>query len=201
MSEPPSAADLLALAVSALGGTQRPGQVQMAEALAQAFATGEHLAVQAGTGTGKSLAYLVPAIARAVTDGAPVVVSTATIAPQRQLVDRDLPKLADALAGALPRRPTFALLKGRRNYLCLNKIHNGSDGSEDVGQEELFTPASALGRDVQRLTEWASETETGDRDELRPADLADPQLAIETMQALDRLTQILELPGLYGFQR
>ena len=168
MSEPPSAADLLALAVSALGGTQRPGQVQMAEAVAQAFATGEHLAVQAGTGTGKSLAYLVPAIARAVTDGAPVVVSTATIALQRQLVDRDLPKLADALAGALPRRPTFALLKGRRNYLCLNKIHNGSDGSEDVGQEELFTPASALGRDVQRLTEWASETETGDRDELRP---------------------------------
>ena len=134
MSEPPSAADLLALAVSALGGTQRPGQVQMAEAVAQAFATGEHLAVQAGTGTGKSLAYLVPAIARAVTDGAPVVVSTATIALQRQLVDRDLPKLADALAGALPRRPTFALLKGRRNYLCLNKIHNGSDGSEDVGQ-------------------------------------------------------------------
>ncbi len=168
MSEPPSAADLLALAVSALGGTQRPGQVQMAEAVAQAFATGEHLAVQAGTGTGKSLAYLVPAIARAVTDDAPVVVSTATIALQRQLVDRDLPRLADALAGALPRRPTFALLKGRRNYLCLNKIHNGSDGSEDAGQEELFTPASALGRDVQRLTEWASETETGDRDELRP---------------------------------
>ncbi len=168
MSEPPPAADLLALAVSALGGTSRPGQVQMAEAVAQAFATGEHLAVQAGTGTGKSLAYLVPAIARAVTDDAPVVVSTATIALQRQLVDRDLPRLADALAGALPRRPTFALLKGRRNYLCLNKIHHGSDGSEDPGQEELFTPASALGRDVRRLTEWASETETGDRDELRP---------------------------------
>ena len=168
MSDPPAAADLLARAVSALGGAQRPGQEQMAEAVAQAFATGEHLAVQAGTGTGKSLAYLVPAIARAVIDGSPVVVSTATIALQRQLVDRDLPRVVDALADALPRRPTFALLKGRRNYLCLNKINNGPDSGDDTGQEELFTPTSALGRDVQRLTEWASETETGDRDELRP---------------------------------
>ena len=97
----------------------------MAEAVAHAFDSGEHLAVQAGTGTGKSLAYLVPAIARAVDTDEPVVVSTATIALQRQLVDRDLPRLADALAGALPRRPEFALLKGRGNYLCLNKIHNG----------------------------------------------------------------------------
>ena len=98
----------------------------MAEAVAAAFDTGEHLAVQAGTGTGKSLAYLVPAIARAVATDEPVVVSTATIALQRQLVDRDLPRLADSLAELLPRRPEFALLKGRGNYLCLNKIHNGS---------------------------------------------------------------------------
>ena len=169
MSEPPPVAELLAQAVAHLGGTQRPGQVQMAEAVAQAFATGEHLAVQAGTGTGKSLAYLVPAIARAVADDAPVVVSTATIALQRQLVDRDLPRLVDAVAGALPRKPTFALLKGRRNYLCLNKINSGPT-DEEPPQEELFSAAavSAIGRDVQRLTEWASETETGDRDELRP---------------------------------
>ena len=164
-------ADLLATAVDALGGTQRPGQVQMAEAVAHAFATGEHLAVQAGTGTGKSLAYLVPAISRALTEETPVVVSTATIALQRQLVDRDLPRLVDAVAGELPRRPRFALLKGRRNYLCLNKVHNGAtDEAADVPQEELFSPvaASALGRDVARLTTWASETETGDRDELSP---------------------------------
>ena len=162
-------ADLLATAVDALGGTQRPGQVQMAEAVAHAFATGEHLAVQAGTGTGKSLAYLVPAISRALTEETPVVVSTATIALQRQLVDRDLPRLVDAIADELPRRPRFALLKGRRNYLCLNKVHNGAtDEAADVPQEELFSPvaASALGRDVARLTTWASETETGDRDEL-----------------------------------
>ena len=71
----------------------------MAEAVANAFDSGEHLAVQAGTGTGKSLAYLVPAIARAVANDEPVVVSTATIALQRQLVDRDLPALADSLVG------------------------------------------------------------------------------------------------------
>jgi len=147
----------------------------MAEAVARAFESGEHLAVQAGTGTGKSLAYLVPAIARAIETEEPVVVSTATIALQRQLVDRDLPRLADALADTLPRRPDFALLKGRGNYLCLNKIHNGSaTGSatepEDRPQEELFEPmaASALGRDVQRLIAWSSDTETGDRDELKP---------------------------------
>ena len=160
--------------MAALGGAERGGQIEMAEAVARAFDTGEHLAVQAGTGTGKSLAYLVPALARAAgrepdSDPGPVVVSTATIALQRQLVDRDLPRLAEALAGALPRKPTFALLKGRGNYLCLNKIHNGST-DEPLGQDELFEPVAvgALGRDVQRLTAWADETRTGDRDELRP---------------------------------
>jgi ATP-dependent DNA helicase DinG len=166
----PPVADLLATAVGALGGSQRPGQVQMAEAVAHALASRQHLAVQAGTGTGKSLAYLIPAIARAVTDETPVVVSTATIALQRQLVDRDLPRLVDALAGVLPRKPRFALLKGRRNYLCLNKIHGADDREPDESQVELFEPmaASALGRDVARLTAWASETVTGDRDELTP---------------------------------
>ncbi|WP_297795486.1 ATP-dependent DNA helicase [Mycobacterium sp.] len=169
-----SVPELLATAVAALGGSERGGQQQMAAAVAQAFAADEHLVVQAGTGTGKSLAYLVPAIVHALRADSPVVVSTATIALQRQLVDRDLPRLIDSLADALPRRPQFALLKGRRNYLCLNKIHNGgaADGEEtdDRPQEELFNPmaVSALGRDVQRLTEWASTTESGDRDDLKP---------------------------------
>ncbi len=173
----PDVTELLAHAVAALGGTERAGQIAMAEAVTRAFERGEHLAVQAGTGTGKSLAYLVPAIAHSLADHRPVVVSTATIALQRQLVDRDLPRLADSLTGSLPRRPEFALLKGRGNYLCLNKIHNGSqagsDGSpapEDRPQEELFSPvaASALGRDVARLIKWSSSTETGDRDEVTP---------------------------------
>ena len=168
-----SVPELLAITVAALGGSERRGQQEMARAVEQAFETGEHLVVQAGTGTGKSLAYLVPAILRAVSDDGPVVVSTATIALQRQLVDRDLPRLGDSLADALPRRPRFALLKGRRNYLCLNKIHNGgaADESDDERpQEELFDPVAvtALGRDVQRLTAWASTTDSGDRDDLKP---------------------------------
>ncbi len=172
-----SVPELLAIAVAALGGSERSGQLQMATAVAAAFETGEHLVVQAGTGTGKSLAYLVPAIVRAINEDEPVVVSTATIALQRQLVDRDLPRLADSVADALPRPPQFALLKGRRNYLCLNKIHGGAPGGDDESdaeegrpQEELFNPmaASALGRDVQRLTTWAATTDTGDRDDLKP---------------------------------
>ena len=142
-----SVTDLLARAVAALGGSERSGQIEMAEAVAHAFETGEHLAVQAGTGTGKSLAYLVPALALAAADDdddrGPVVVSTATIALQRQLVDRDLPRLTEALAGALPRAPSFALLKGRGNYLCLNKIHNGSAAEDPPGQDELFEPFAA----------------------------------------------------------
>lgn len=187
-----SVSELLATAVAALGGSERSGQQEMAAAVARAFATDEHLVVQAGTGTGKSLAYLVPAIVHALSDDSPVVVSTATIALQRQLVDRDLPRLVDSLADALPRRPQFALLKGRRNYLCLNKIHNGgaADGesADDRPQEELFNPmaVSALGRDVQRLTEWAASTESGDRDDLKPgvADRSWSQVSVSARECL-----------------
>jgi len=94
----------------------------MAAAVEQAAAEGEHLLVQAGTGTGKSLAYLVPAIAHAVATNHPAVVSTATLALQAQIVDRDLPRIADALAPLLGRRPTWQLVKGRRNYVCRQKL-------------------------------------------------------------------------------
>jgi ATP-dependent DNA helicase DinG len=161
---------LLATAVQGIGGAERPGQVQMAEAVRQAIETGEHVAVQAGTGTGKSLAYLVPAVRHAATTGSTIVVATATIALQRQLIDRDLPRLAAALAPVLDREPSFAILKGRRNYLCLNRQQGGV--AEDP-QDALFDPAdtgpaSPLGRQVKRLHEWAGETTTGDRDELVP---------------------------------
>ncbi|MFN8068742.1 MAG: ATP-dependent DNA helicase [Mycolicibacterium insubricum] len=175
--------------MAALGGSRRDGQRQMAEAVEQAFRTGEHLAVQAGTGTGKSLAYLVPALAAAADGNGPVVVSTATIALQRQLVDRDLPRLTEALAPVLPDEPRFALLKGRGNYLCLNKLATGTaEHEEDAPQEELFSPvaAGALGREVIRLTEWASDTETGDRDELRPgvSDRAWAQVSVSARECL-----------------
>ncbi|WP_154697948.1 ATP-dependent DNA helicase [Lentzea guizhouensis] len=139
----------------------------MAEAVDRSIRTGEHLAVQAGTGTGKSLAYLVPSIRHAVAENETVVVSTATIALQRQLVDRDLPRLANALKKELGREPTFAILKGRRNYLCMHRVHNGAP---EEPEDALFDPfaVSKLGREVKRLHEWSSDTETGDRDELVP---------------------------------
>jgi ATP-dependent DNA helicase DinG len=167
----PDVSTLLAAAVSGVGGAERPGQVKMAEAVAHAIDSGEHLAVQAGTGTGKSLAYLVPAVRHAVASGDSqngcVVVSTATIALQRQLIDRDLPRLSESLAPVLGREPVFAILKGRRNYLCRHRLQ--TDAPEDP-EEILFDPqtVSAAGRQVQRIHEWAETTETGDRDELVP---------------------------------
>ncbi|WP_408010809.1 ATP-dependent DNA helicase [Saccharopolyspora terrae] len=182
----PDLATLMEVAVAAVGGVPREGQAQMAEAVERTITTGEHLAVQAGTGTGKSLAYLVPAIRHAVADGTTVVVSTATIALQRQLVDRDLPRLSDALAETLGRKPTFAILKGRRNYLCLNRIHGNAPSEPD--EDALFDAfaASALERQVQRVQEWATETETGDRDELVPGvtDQAWRQLSVTAKECL-----------------
>jgi ATP-dependent DNA helicase DinG len=173
--DPADVAELLAAAVAGIGGAERPGQVKMAEAVRQAIETGEHLAVQAGTGTGKSLAYLVPAVRYALSTGNTVVVATATIALQRQLIDRDLPRLVTALAPRLDREPVFAILKGRRNYLCL---HRQKGGVADDPQDALFDPTapfdsaggptSPLGRQVKRLHEWAEQTTTGDRDELVP---------------------------------
>jgi ATP-dependent DNA helicase DinG len=165
--ELPDVATLLSAAVARIGGAERPGQVRMAEAVALAIDSGEHLAVQAGTGTGKSLAYLVPAARHAAALDATVVVSTATIALQSQLIDRDLPRLAEAVEPLLGRAPTFAILKGRRNYVCKNRLHSGA---ADEPQEALFDPRAAteLGRQVQRLRDWAETTESGDRDELVP---------------------------------
>ncbi len=163
----PDARLLLAAAVAGIGGAERPGQVTMAGAVERTLRAGGHLAVQAGTGTGKSLAYLVPAAAHSMATGSAVVVATATIALQRQLVDRDLPRLTEALTPLLGRPPVYAILKGRRNYLCLHRLRAGAP--EDPA-DMLFDPTavSAVGRQVQRLAEWADRTSTGDRDELVP---------------------------------
>ncbi|HEY2203636.1 MAG TPA: ATP-dependent DNA helicase [Pseudonocardia sp.] len=184
-AELPGVDELLSTAVEALGGQPREGQRRMVRAVRRALVDGDHLAVQAGTGTGKSLAYLVPAIRHAMSRDTTVVISTATIALQRQLVDRDLPRLAKALAPALGRAPTFAILKGRRNYLCLHRL-NGPDDVDDG--EQLFDPfaVSALGRQVKRVHEWSSETETGDRDELVPGvpDNAWRQVSVSARECL-----------------
>ncbi|KGF18371.1 ATP-dependent DNA helicase [Corynebacterium freneyi] len=162
--------ELLAHAVAALGGAERTGQVTMARAVHGAMESGRHLAVQAGTGTGKSLAYLVPAIVRAMEDDQAVIVSTATIALQRQLVERDLPRLADALEPHLDRRPTFSILKGRNNYLCRNKVAevplDPDDGIGDTGALIDSSTLSKTAAQVLMLREWANDTEDGDRDSL-----------------------------------
>ncbi|MFG2055509.1 ATP-dependent DNA helicase [Micromonospora sp. NPDC048930] len=170
----PSGGDLLAAAVGAVpGGAARPGQQQMAEAIERSVGSGEHLLVQAGTGTGKSLAYLAPAL---TVDG-PVVVSTATLALQSQLVDHDLPRLAEAVEPLLGRRPTFAVLKGRHHYLCLARLDSSTeeepedtlfDAPRPGGGTKWLGEAGRLGKQMQRLRDWAEETATGDRDELDP---------------------------------
>ncbi|WP_187438165.1 ATP-dependent DNA helicase [Actinomadura decatromicini] len=179
-------ATLLAGAVASIGGAERPGQMEMAKAVEKAIESGEHVAAQAGTGTGKSLAYLVPAIRYAVEKQTTVVVSTATIALQRQLVDRDLPRLAEALGPLLGTELKFAILKGRRNYLCLHRVQTGVP-EEDEGPS-LFDPQqlSTLGRQVKRLNEWADETKTGDRDELVPgvSEQAWRQVAVTAQECL-----------------
>jgi ATP-dependent DNA helicase DinG len=157
------ASELLDVALQAVPGAQaREGQHVMAEAVAQALRSGEHLLVQAGTGTGKSLGYLVPALA----SGKRVVVATATKALQAQLVDKDLPRLVDALTPALGRRPVFALAKGRSNYVCLQQLHEGP-GAREPEQDELWDgPTSMIGQQVVQLREWAQGAATGDRDEV-----------------------------------
>jgi ATP-dependent DNA helicase DinG len=179
---------LLAAAVTAIGGTERSGQTVMAQAVWDSVTEGTHLAVQAGTGTGKSLAYLVPALQLAADRRGPVVVSTATIALQRQLVDRDLPRLADALREPLGRTPEFAILKGRNNYLCLNKLRNGPEDEQDALFDGLTgqAPSSALGAHVKRLHQWAASTTSGDRDEIVPGvpDQAWRQVAVTARECL-----------------
>jgi ATP-dependent DNA helicase DinG len=154
---PPTVADALRRAVAALPGEgeERPGQLAMAEAVAEAIADGRHLVVQAGTGTGKSLAYLVPALL----GGQKVVVATATKALQDQLAGKDLPLLARTLDTPVD----FAVLKGRSNYLCVQRVREVAGGDEQL---ELDESVGELGREVAKLIEWATTSETADRAEL-----------------------------------
>ena len=109
---------------AALGAFEaRPEQAAMARAVAGALAAGRHLLVEAGTGVGKSFAYLVPALVHAAREGKKVAVATSTIALQEQLVGKDLPLLAKAL----PFPVTFPLVKGRGNYLCLRRLRAAAD--------------------------------------------------------------------------
>lgn len=180
---------LLAAAVQGVGGTPREGQTRMAHAVQDALSDKSHLLAQAGTGTGKSLAYLVPAIAHAVQSGRPAIIATATLALQAQIVDRDLPRIADALAPVLGRRPTYGLVKGRRNYVCVNKLGGGYPDDEGEGLlsvGDVDQQAGRLGQEVVRLREWAEETDSGDRDDLVPgvSERAWRQVSVSALECL-----------------
>ncbi|MEJ6574248.1 MAG: ATP-dependent DNA helicase [Actinomycetes bacterium] len=150
-------------AVEAIGGQPREGQIEMAEAVANALSDRHHLLVQAGTGTGKSLAYLVPALVH----GKKVLVATATLALQRQLVERDLPRIKGALEKELGRELTFAVYKGVGNYLCLQKM-NSAEGDPDG---ELLLEIGTLEKDAKRLRAWAETPGvSGDRDDAPDVD-------------------------------
>jgi ATP-dependent DNA helicase DinG len=153
----------LGAAVFAINGSPRDGQIEMAEAVANALSDRHHLLVQAGTGTGKSLAYLVPALVH----GKKVLVATATLALQRQLVERDLPRVKEALEKELGRNISFAVYKGVGNYLCLQKM-NADDGTAD---SEVLVDISSLEKDARRLREWAAKPGiSGDRDDAPDVD-------------------------------
>jgi ATP-dependent DNA helicase DinG len=153
--------DVLRAAVDKLAGEDRPGQREMARAVHSALESGQHLLVQAGTGTGKSLGYLVPAILHE----ARVVIATATLALQHQLVERDIPALLDAAADVMGSRPAYAVLKGRSNYACLHRIR---DGVPDDQGALIEVPEAGMGAEVLRLRRWAEEESKssgpGDRD-------------------------------------
>ena len=133
----------------------RPQQQEMAVAVARALQTGEHLAVEAGTGVGKSLAYLVPAILFAVARKKKAIISTHTINLQEQLTEKDLPMLTSVL-GALPEpvRFSYTMLKGRANYLCTRRLQKAMQQSGS-----LFTSSEA--QELQRIYEWSKQTKDG----------------------------------------
>lgn len=208
----PDVDHLLDVAVAALGGSPREGQRQMAHQVAEAIEKGEHLMVQAGTGTGKSLGYLVPSVRHAVLKDERVVVSTATLALQRQVMTRDLPLVADALAPELPRAPRVALLKGWHNYVCVHKTSGGYPPDDqgmlfdlgDRGAADHPSPTEpvegepkekeALGAQVLRLREWADSTDSGDRDDLVPgvSDRAWRQVSVTSLECLGQKCPLLE---------
>ncbi len=151
---------------------ERPGQRTMAEAVARSIETGRHLIVEAGTGTGKTLGYLVPALMA----GKKTIVATATKALQDQLASKDLPFLEEHLG-----RPfEWAVLKGRSNYVCLQRFRELSQAGE--GQLELEEMANTTKAEIKRLATWAGTTRTGDLAELdwSPTDAATRAITVSS---------------------
>lgn len=179
-------------AVEAIGGSRRPGQVQMIREICHSIENNDRVMIQAGTGTGKSLGYLIPSLVHAAQHSARTLISTATLALQRQIVTKDAPLAAESVRAATGATPEVAVLKGWSNYLCLHKIHGGypqEEGTLFDGASGIFdAPTSALGREVMRLRAWAKTTTTGDRDDLTPgvSDRAWRQVSVQRRACLGK---------------
>ncbi|PID98492.1 MAG: ATP-dependent helicase [Actinomycetales bacterium] len=167
---------MLAAAVAKIAGEVRPGQQQMAKAISEAFEAEQHLLVQAGTGTGKSLGYLAPVMSLLADGQHRVVIATATLALQQQLAEKDIPNAIAALESAGGSAPKYSVLKGRSNYACLLKIRSGSPeqdalfgGAELLESSSSAAPESVLGAEVVGLRDWAQEqlktNQLADRDD------------------------------------
>ncbi|MBF1140183.1 MAG: ATP-dependent DNA helicase, partial [Thermobifida sp.] len=156
--------------VAQMGGSPREGQASMVAEGAVALEDRQHLLVQAGTGTGKSVGYLVPLLTHCATNGVRGVVSTATLALQRQILVKDAPVVVDAVASATGARLKVAVLKGWSNYACLHKLDGGypTEGTLFEDRDMSVGPTGELGKEILRIREWISETTTGDRDDLVP---------------------------------
>lgn len=150
------------------GGEQRDGQAEMAAAVHDAMAGGGTLLCQAGTGVGKSLAYLIPA-ALAAAAGKRVVIATATLALQDQLVGKDLPLVAAGMAERLGRPVRWEVLKGRNNYLCRHRFDEHAQQQFDLGDGPATHAELARQRQLSEIQEWVPRTRTGDRSELATA--------------------------------
>ncbi len=142
------------------GFEHRTEQVEMARSVAEAINEGQRLIVEAGTGVGKSLAYLLPAALYALENGRRVVVSTNTINLQEQLIAKDIPTLVDALSISYPggaHELKYSLLKGRANYLCMRRWTHAKNG-DSLSEEDA--------RLLSGILVWLDRTSTGDRNEL-----------------------------------
>lgn len=191
------ALELLDTVVERSGGQKRDGQRTMAAHVARSLDAEKHLLVQAGTGTGKSLGYLVPAIVAAQHSEKPIIVATATLALQSQIVNRDIPRLLEALGDQPEHETDVAILKGRNNYACLHKVEGGypEDDGETLFEMDAATGATGkLGEEILRLRSWVQTTDTGDRDELLPgvSDRAWRQVAVTASECLGRKCPLIE---------
>lgn len=182
-----AAIEVLTDVITSMGGTRRSGQEEMARAVAGALESEGHMVIQAGTGTGKSLGYLVPTMYWAARGGHRATISTATIALQRQIVMSDAPRVASVLREKYEVYPKVALLKGWNNYVCLRKAEGGYPEDDALISRAVGEyGASATGEEVVRLRQWTAATSTGDRDDLIPgvSDLAWRQVSIAKPECL-----------------